>query len=141
METCKPVPFAIRWGFTWSGTLLINARSETAAQKSVFRESMERRHCLIPASCYYEWAKYEKERVKYAIGAGKLIYLAGLYRMEDTGPVFTILTREPAEKVAFVHDRMPVILPTEAHAVWLGHNAEPTNALCYAVLDVRFEQA
>lgn len=137
----KPVPFAMRWGFTWNGALLINARSETAAQKSVFRESMERRRCLIPASCYYEWAKTEKERVKYAVGAGKMIYMAGLYRMEDTGPVFTILTREPAEKISFIHNRMPVILPVGVHAAWLNAEISPTETLSSAVLDVHFKVA
>jgi len=140
-KTGKPVPFAMRWGFTWNGALLINARSETAAQKPVFRESMERRHCLIPASCYYEWAKSDKEHVKYAIGAGKVFYMAGLYRMEDTGPVFTILTREPAKSIAFIHERMPVILPKELHNKWLCLGNTPKDILCSAYLDMKFSIA
>ena len=121
----KPTSFAMRWGFTYHDALIINARSETAAEKPLFRESIERRRCLIPASYYFEWEKRGKERVKYALGAGKMIYMAGLYRIEENGPVFTVLTREPMEQIAFIHDRMPVILSEEQRSLWLSTGYRP----------------
>lgn len=136
----EPTPFVMRWGFTCNGAPVINARSETAVSKPLFRESMARRRCLIPASYYFEWEKRTTGKVKYAIGAGNLVYLAGLYRLEDSGPVFTILTRAPAEQIAFIHNRMPVILPRSVHREWL--NGEPPDAILRAAeLDVTFRTA
>ena len=45
------------WGFPrFDGKgLMINARSETAAEKPMFRTSMQYGRCLIPASWYFEW--------------------------------------------------------------------------------------
>ena len=137
----RPTPFTMRWGFACGGGLIINARSETAAAKPLFRDGMARRRCLIPASYYFEWEKREKEKVRYAIGAGRMIYMAGLYRLAESGPEFTILTREPAPGIAFIHNRMPVILPPETHAAWLCPEQGPGEALRAAVLDVRFKIA
>ena len=53
-------PFAMDWGYTLSdGKRLINARSETAAEKPMFRESMRLRRCLLPMSAYFEWERRE----------------------------------------------------------------------------------
>jgi len=54
--------------------------------------------------------------------------MAGLYRIESEKniPVFTILTRDAAPDIRFIHNRMPVILPKGARNDWLnlGHNAD-----------------
>ena len=48
-------PFAMRWGYAFpDGRPVINARSETAAEKPMFRDGMQHRRCLIPASYYFE---------------------------------------------------------------------------------------
>jgi len=54
----------MRWGFLphWyktpsDGPLLINARSETLAEKPAFRAACRERRCLIPATGFYEWTK------------------------------------------------------------------------------------
>ena len=114
----KPTVFPMRWGFERrGGGLVINARSETAAEKQLFRESAQLRRCLIPASCYFEWERRADDKVKYAIRPkGKeLLYLGGLYTKPEPGalPCFTILTREAADGISFIHDRMPVIVPKE----------------------------
>lgn len=134
----RPAPFAMRWGFAWNGALLINARSETAASKPVFRESMERRRCLIPATRYFEWAKAGTERARYAFSTGALFYMAGVYRMEETGPAFAILTREAAPALAAIHSRMPVLLPPPAREVWLKEE-NPARALLLAVEELSFK--
>ncbi len=55
-----------RWGLIprWSQAPkagLINARSETVAQKPSFCEAFRRRRCLIPADGFYEWVGQGKQ--------------------------------------------------------------------------------
>lgn len=120
-------PMLMRWGFARynGGGKVINARSETAAEKTMFSKSMRERRCLLPASNYFEWQRAgSTKKQKYAISlpGGEPLYMAGVYR-EEAGqslPVFVILTREAAPRVAFIHDRMPVILPKSVHPLWLN---------------------
>ena len=113
----QPGAYAMHWGYTLpDGKLLFNARSETAAEKAIFKDGMTQRRCLIPATCYFEWEHRGKEKIKYAIAPqnSSMIYLAGIYRKEGSHASCTILTREPADSIAFIHNRMPVILPSKA---------------------------
>lgn len=138
-RTQKITPFAMEWGYSTSdGNRLINARSETASQKPTFRDGMLQRRCIIPASWYFEWNKNERGRPKYAIGAENknVIYMAGIYRFEHDKPVFSILTRDPAESIQFIHHRMPVILPREAVRDWLNTSNRAEEVLQSAMLNV-----
>ena len=138
-RTQKITPFAMEWGYSTSdGNRLINARSETASQKPTFRDGMLQRRCIIPASWYFEWTKNEKGKPKYAIGAENknVIYMAGIYRFEHDKPVFSILTRDPAESIQFIHHRMPVILPREAVRDWLNTSYRAEEVLQSAMLNV-----
>ena len=139
-----PTPFVMKWGYTLpDGKPVTNARSETAAEKSLFRDGMLNRRCLVPASNYFEWEKRGREKVKYAIRpVGRpVLYMAGVYRMEGGRPAFAILTREPAEPIAFIHDRMPVILPAEALAEWLDIRNDGHDVLKSALTDMSYEIA
>lgn len=130
--TLQPGAYAMRWGYTLpDGKLLFNARSETAADKALFQDGMTQRRCLIPATCYFEWEHRGREKIKYAIApeGSRMIYLAGIYRKEDNRAACTILTREPAESIAFIHNRMPVILPAEAVRDWLNVRYAPMDVL------------
>ena len=119
--------FPMIWGFTGPTSSLFNARVETAARKPLWKESWERRRCVIPASWYYEWEHFsssdgrQKTGDRYAIQpkGRTLTLMAGLYRIEDGFPHFSILTREPGEELRFIHDRMPVILSPEAAGRWI----------------------
>lgn len=122
-----PSIFAMRWGFRMDKRLVFNARSETAAQRPMFRESMQLRRCLIPASAYFEWDHREPKPVKYRFAAVQHapLYLAGLYRLEPEGAAFTILTREAAPEISMFHDRMPVIASGAAKDAWLDQAQSP----------------
>lgn len=139
---CEPQLFAMEWGYHLSdGKRIINARSETVAQKAMFADGIRQRRCLIPARHYYEWEKAEGRKVKYAIEpkGSDGFFLAGIYRMEAGKPVFTILTRNAAEDIAFIHERMPVILPNEAAADWLNPKYHGEDILKAAQLDMEYE--
>lgn len=134
--------FPMRWGFRLEGakpTLLINARAETAAQKPTFRDAWSAHRCAVPASGYYEWLHSDDSQrhtgIKYAVSdsENKLIWLCGLYRIENGLPVFVILTREPGAELAEIHDRMPLILPAEAAQRWIDPEVRPEELLPFAI--------
>ena len=129
---------ALRWGLIPYGARdmsmaarLINARSETLATTSAFRDAFQRRRCLIPASGFYEWQKDGKARVPYAIVPtdAPFFAFAGLWEnwrdpaQGENAPWVrscTIVTGEANALLAPIHQRMPVILPEDAWAPWLG---------------------
>ena len=135
-------PFAMEWGYHLSdGKQIINARSETAAQKAMFADGIRQRRCLIPAQHYYEWEKKDGKKVKYAIeprGADGF-FLAGIYRIEVGKPVFTVLTRDAAENITFIHERMPVILPNSAATDWLNPKYHGEDILKAAMTQMKYE--
>jgi len=104
----------LKWGYSWhyrKKTLLINARSETVLEKAVFRDDFLKRRCLIPAVGFYEW-NAKKEKFRFS-GADGLMYLGGFFHGQEEGPdEFLIMTKPPVKLVAEVHDRMPVVIPT-----------------------------
>lgn len=120
-----PGAYPMRWGFTGpeGKRPVINARSETAAEKPMFRESMLLRRCLIPAAHYFEWEGQAGRKTRYAIRPALpgMMFLAGIYRFEPQLriPVFTVLTREAAPGIAFIHDRMPVMFMGQGAFRWL----------------------
>lgn len=139
-----PEAFAMGWGYgLGDGRRIINARSETAGELPLFRDGICRRRCAVPANRYFEWERSGGKKTKYAIRpeGGGLFYLAGLYRIADGRPEFVILTREPAQSIAFIHDRMPVILPRELVADWTNPRYDAGELLRHAVLAVTHERA
>jgi putative SOS response-associated peptidase YedK len=127
-------PCPARWGLipSWAkdakiGARMINARSETAASKPSFRAAVKRRRCLIPADGFYEWQKVGSGKQPHFIRFAdeRVFALAGLWEVwrpqeDQTVTSCTILTTEPNEAVAPLHDRMPVVLSPSAYAEWLS---------------------
>ena len=138
------------WGFTReNASPLFNARSETADQKPTFKESWERRRCIVPASWYYEWehltdpAGQKKTGDRYLIQPkdSSLTLLAGIYRIEKDGfPHFVVLTREPSEEIRFIHDRMPVIFPKTAVHEWIHEPPKKGRVETKALTDMVYEK-
>lgn len=121
----------LRWGFAGPNNApLINARSETAAQKPTFAEAFAQRRCLVPADGFYEWQVVEDQKTKqpqkqpWRIGlkGGEMMAFAGLWQTEaafGNEDCFTILTTAANDYLAPLHERMPVILPREQFGLWL----------------------
>ena len=118
----------MKWGFIgFNGKPVINARSETALEKPMFKQSMLERRCLAPASGYYEWKKDGNRKTKYRFCIPHIpIYLAGCWRREKAGGLYTfvILTQPAQEGIATIHDRMPVIITPDRIETWLGDDPE-----------------
>ncbi|MBR3927669.1 MAG: SOS response-associated peptidase [Clostridia bacterium] len=117
-------PFVMQWGFTGGdGGLLINARSESAHQKPMFRDLVQFRRALIYANGYYEWEKNGKAKTKYALSTeDNFLFLAGLYRPKayESGHEFVILTKDAAPGIQFIHHRMPVAFSAREAQAWLN---------------------
>lgn len=127
---------SLRWGLIpyWSkdakiGARTINAKAETIASNSLFREAFLRRRCLIPADGFFEWQKTgTKSRQAWAMALrdGSMLALAGLWeRWKDpaTGEpleTYTVITTDANELAAPIHDRMPVILAPKDYERWLA---------------------
>jgi putative SOS response-associated peptidase YedK len=124
----------LRWGLVpfWAKDAklafsTINARAEEAATKPAFREALKKRRCLVPAAAFYEWQRLDaKPKKPFAIAliSGEPYAFAGLWeswRPKDGEPLetFTILTTEPNELMAPIHNRMPVILEPKDYDHWL----------------------
>lgn len=139
----------LRWGLipSWAkdpalGNRMINARSETAAEKPAFRGAFRRRRCLVPADGFLEWKKpkegasEKKPKIPHWIHLPDRVpfVMAGLWEKwepEDAPPVysFTILTTEAAPGIRHIHPRMPVILSDDAVDPWLGEGTSPGDLL------------
>lgn len=133
--------YAMKWGYTMpDGKPMSNARSETATTKPMFADGMKQRRCIIPATLYFEWEKHGTQKTKHAVfpTGSDMIYMAGVYRIEDKCAACSILTRTPVDCIAHIHDRMPVILPKEAVSDWLNLRYDPHEVLNLALGDMTF---
>ena len=104
------------------GKLLINARSETAAQKPAFSESLRERRTVLPASGFFEWS-HDAKKTKYlfTVDGEDLIYLCGVYKIIDGQYHFVILTHDANETMIETHNRMPIIIGRESVRPYLNN--------------------
>lgn len=127
---CGLAVVQMTWGYEvpWKNGPVFNTRIETAlrAEGSMWRESFARRRCLVPAQGFFESHASEtvpSERTgrptkrQYAFEPldGFPLLLAGIH---DRG-CFSLVTTEPNDAVAPVHNRMPLALDRRESARWL----------------------
>lgn len=128
-----------RWGLvpSWSkdargGARMINARVETVTHKPAFRKAAARRRCLVPAQGYYEWQQTDSGKTPFFLHdpGGELLAFAGLYELwrdpttSDNDDdrwlwTYTIITRQATDLLGEIHDRTPVLVPSDAREQWL----------------------
>jgi putative SOS response-associated peptidase YedK len=126
-------PGVLRWGLIPHyadpdsyDRLLINARAETVAEAPAFRDAFSTHRCLIVADGFFEWREEEmgKRPVWITRPSREPFAFAGLWaeaRRVDGSAIHScaIVTCEPGEVVAPIHDRMPVILEPHGEDPWL----------------------
>jgi putative SOS response-associated peptidase YedK len=105
----------------------INAKSETAAIKPMFRHAYRKSRVLVPADAFYEWTlKDGKQPYLIRLRDGEPMGMGGLlehwHGPEGDVTTFTILTTNANSLMAKIHDRMPVIIKPEDYATWLDTN-------------------
>ena len=123
----------LRWGLipSWAkeesiGSRMINARAESLAEKPSFKRLLHSKRCLIVADGFYEWKQGNGQKTPMYITMkdDEPFAFAGLW---DTWKnpageelrTCTIITTEPNEVVAPIHNRMPAILLPDAREAWL----------------------
>jgi putative SOS response-associated peptidase YedK len=137
----------MHWGLvpSWAkdisiGSRMINARSETLAEKPSFRRAFVRRRCIVVADGFYEWqavpGQKRRQPMYIARTDGDPLAFAGLWEIwhpvgdpERTGMELhscTIVTCAANGKIAPVHHRMPVVLEKSDWSAWL--DVEGTSA-------------
>jgi putative SOS response-associated peptidase YedK len=125
----------LHWGLVpfWAkdisiGSRMINARVETVATKTSFRNPFKKRRCLILADGFYEWksAKGQKEPMFITLPEGEPFAFAGLWETwnpkDDPDNIYksgTIITTQSSYSVREIHHRMPAILKPENYETWL----------------------
>jgi putative SOS response-associated peptidase YedK len=110
------------------GTLLPNARSETAAERRTFARPLREGRCAVPVDGFYEWEGPPSARRPswFHRDGGAPFLLAAVSRRAPDGRLsFAILTEPAVEPVSALHDRMPVLLPPELLEPWLADGVPP----------------
>jgi putative SOS response-associated peptidase YedK len=142
----------LKWGFPhWNNSsVIINARSETALEKSMFRKSLLERRCVIPSSGYYEWvaASGNKKKEKFLLRSPieSTLYMAGMINIfrDNNGSeygAFVILTTAAEDTISHIHDRMPVLLLHDENELWLNDSNFMQHALLRSFPKLTYELA
>ena len=118
----KAKPELVKWGFPGfqKNELIINARSETSAQKPKFKQAFFSRRCVVPSTGFYEWSHdSQKKKYKFNLPDQENLYMAGLWNEYDGEKRFVILTTAANQSMEPIHNRMPLILPKELIRSWI----------------------
>lgn len=140
-----------RWGLipSWAkdpsiGNRMINARSESVAEKPAFKNAFARRRALAPADGYFEWyagesrageKKPSKQPFYITPKDRSVMAMAGLYefwkdREADEWIIsYTILTTTAEDDLGHVHERMPLFIEPEGFGAWLDPAPHRTEEL------------
>jgi putative SOS response-associated peptidase YedK len=130
-ENGTPRAASMKWGLVpfWEKSAKpkiapINARGEDAFTKPMFKQSIQRRRCLVPADGFYEWQKLAgdlKQPMDIRLKGEKPFFFAGIY--EDATELhpecYLLFTTRPNELMEPIHNRMPAILTDEKAKRWL----------------------
>jgi putative SOS response-associated peptidase YedK len=122
----------LRWGLvpSWAddpsiGYRTINARAESVAIKPAYRSAFQKGRCLVVADGFYEWKKTDKNKQPFFIRLkdDEPFAFAGLserwHRGDQVIDSAAIITTEPNELMAGIHERIPAILSPEDYDLWL----------------------
>ena len=136
-----------RWGLipSWwqkdkPPSLTFNARSEDAAQKPTWRDSLKTTRCLMPARGWYEWNPNEpaldaagregKQPYFLFCPESPVIAFAGIWSVwgrPGSAPMLScaLLSRKAAPGISSIHPRMPAVVKPENFSPWLDPAMSP----------------
>lgn len=146
----------LRWGLVpaWAkdesiGNRMINARAESLAEKPSFKRLLNSKRCLVIADGFYEWksepGSKHKTPMYITLEDDEPFTFAGLWDTwhnpaGETLQTCTIITTDPNEVMASIHNRMPVIIPSAAREEWLAPQNHDTAALQQLLQPYRYSE-
>jgi len=124
---------------------MANARSETVSAQPAFRRLLAHRRCVVPIDGFYEWLPEPQRKQPFYIssaacagdraGEPQLLWIAALWDVWHAQdgtelPTYALLTRDVSPELAWLHDRMPVVLDAKSARAWLDvGGTDPLDAL------------
>ena len=111
----------------------------------LFKESFEKRKCIIPANGYYEWISENNNKTPYFIHIPdkEPIYFAGIWKYlnikKNTFKIFSIITKPANSLLSEIHHRMPVILSFNESKEFLDNNNSNYLSEIHSSIDEYFE--
>lgn len=121
----------LRWGFPGfrEKQVIFNARSESALEKRMFRESAQNRRIVVPATWFYEWNRRKEKNIFYRKDQ-EALFMAGIYSRYQDEERFVILTTQANASMQPVHDRMPLLLERDEVIPWIFDGNRTGAFLC-----------
>lgn len=122
IEGSQIVPSLSTWGFPRFNTkdVIINARSETADERPMFRKSLHMRRCAVTSTGFFEWSQDgQKIKYRFRLPGQDVLYMAGIYNEFQGKSRFVILTTGANLSMMDIHNRMPIILPSDKVEDWI----------------------
>lgn len=125
----------MRWGFKLPDRLLFNARSEGIETSKFWRDAFLTGRAIVPADAIFEWKEMpkgqKKPKYEFTLSGQKPFGMAGVWKLWKNPKTnrwertFAILTGEPNELMAPIHDRMTTFLQPRDYAEYLQPAERP----------------
>ena len=114
-----PTPELNIWGFRTPNSIIFNARAETAAGKTMFRDAVAGQRCVVPSTGFFEWDG-DKRKYLFTMPDSAALYMAAIYAVWGGISCYCILTTEANDSMREVHDRMPLVLEKRQIEEWMN---------------------
>jgi putative SOS response-associated peptidase YedK len=127
----------MRWAFKLPDRPrpLFNARSEGIEHAKFWKDAFLKGRCIVPGDAIYEWQEGEKGKKKpkyeFVIPGQEPFGMAAVWKVwknpktEKWEPTFAILTGEPNELMAPIHDRMTTFVEPRDYDEYLAPSERP----------------
>ena len=148
-ENNKRILKNMRWGLipSWAkdnsfASKLINARSETIADKPSFKNLITTNRCVVLANGYYEWVNVDNKKHPYFIYSEEntMISMAGLWTEWKDVISFTIITKKSDISISHLHHRMPLILQEEKIDLYLDKKNTFDDFIIFDDMKLKYHQ-
>jgi putative SOS response-associated peptidase YedK len=127
----------MRWAFKLPDRPrpLFNARSEGIEHAKFWKDAFLKGRCIVPGDAIYEWQEVEKGKKKpkyeFVIPGQEPFGMAAVWKVwknpktDKWEPTFAILTGEPNELMAPIHDRMTTFVEPRDYDEYLAPSERP----------------
>ena len=125
----------MRWGFKLPDRLLFNARSEGINTAMFWKDAFLKSRVIVPADAIFEWKEMpkgqKKPKYEFTLLCQEPFGMAGLWKLwknpktDQWERTFAIITGEPNEFMAPIHDRMTTFLEPRDYSAYLETTDRP----------------